>query len=82
MAAAWSGPGITQEVIEGAYLSRWFTGVYGDFTGEGNVDLEDLAALLAMWMEDGCITTAGMDLNGDCRIDLFEFSEMANNWLK
>lgn len=80
VAVAWSGPGITQQVIEGTSLSRWFTGLYGDFTGEGNVDLEDLAALLALWLENDCIITAGMDINGDCTVDLFEFSEMAKNW--
>lgn len=82
VAVAWSGPGISQQVIDGAYLSRWFVGQYGDFTGEGDEDLEDLAILLGQWLEDDCAATAGKDLNGDCLIDLYEFAEFARNWLR
>jgi hypothetical protein len=81
VAVAWSGAGITQQVISGEYLSRWFTGFYGDFTGEGDINLEDIAALSALWMEDDCITTAGMDLDGNCVINLYELSVMVLNWL-
>jgi hypothetical protein len=82
VAAAWSGPGISQQVIGGAYLSRWFVGLYGDFNYSGHVDIEDIAFLLADWLENNCTATAGIDINGDCKIDLSEFSEMAKNWLK
>lgn len=81
VSVAWSGPGISQQVISGAYLSPWFVGLYGDFTGEGLVDLEDLAAFVLDWLDEGCSLTAGMDLNGDCRIDLYEFSILSQNWL-
>ena len=81
IAVAWSGPGISQEVIGGQYLSRWLSGLYGDFTGEGDVNLDDVSAFLALWLEDGCVETARMDLDGNCIIDLYEFSKMAQNWL-
>jgi hypothetical protein len=81
LAVAWSGPGISQQVISGAHLSPWFVGLYGDFTGDGNVDMADLAELLALWLEDDCSLTVGMDLDGNCVIDLHEFSILAQNWL-
>jgi hypothetical protein len=81
IAVAWSGPGITQQVIAGAYLSPWLTGLYGDFTRNGTVDINDAADFLALWLENDCILTSGMDLNGDCVIDLFEFSQFAENWM-
>lgn len=80
VAVAWSGPGITQQVIDGTYLSRWFIGLYGDFIIDGTVDILDLAEFMNLWLEDDCITTAGMDLDGNCIIDLYELSVMSQNW--
>ena len=82
IAVAWSGPGMTQQVISGTYLSRWLSGLYGDFTGEGDVNLEDLSAFFVLWLEDGCVETARMDLDGNCVVDLYEFSQMAQNWMQ
>lgn len=81
LAVAWSGPGISQQVIDGTYLSPYFIGQYGDFTGSGSVMLEDLAEFLSYWMEEDCTLTAGMDLNGDCRVDMAELSILLQNWL-
>lgn len=80
VAAAWAGPGITQQVIDGVYLSRWFTGLYGDFTGDGDVDIEDIAGFLVLWLDEDCVQTAGMDLDGNCVINLYELSVIAQNW--
>ncbi len=81
IAVAWSGPEISQAVIDGVYLSPWLTGLYGDFTGEGNVNMDDLEAFAALWLEDECVLASGMDLDGNCTVDLYEFSELAKNWL-
>ncbi len=81
VAVAWTGPGISQQVIDGAYLSRWFVGQYGDFTGDGDINTRDFAILVGQWLDDQCLATAGLDLNGDCVIDLYEFAEFARNWL-
>ncbi|MBN1765488.1 MAG: cellulase family glycosylhydrolase, partial [Sedimentisphaerales bacterium] len=81
VAVAWSGPGITQEVISGVYLSPWPLGACTDLTGDGKVNIEDLAAWISMWLQSDCIETAGMDMNGDCIINLDEFSRLAQNWL-
>ena len=81
IAVAWSGSGISQAVIGGRYLSPWFTGLYGDMTGNGTVDIDDVSDFLAMWLVDDCVLTSGMDLDGNCVVDLSEFSEMAKNWL-
>ncbi len=74
IAVAWSGPGISQEVISGTYLSPWLTGLYGDVTGNGTVDINDAMDFFAFWLEDDCVLTSGMDLDGNCMIDLYEFS--------
>jgi hypothetical protein len=80
IAVAWDGPGITQQVIDGAYLSRWFIGLYGEFTGDGIVNIEDFVSFAALWLNSDCEQTAGMDLDGNCVIDMYEFSNMAQNW--
>lgn len=54
----------------------------GDFTGEGDVNMADLETLAAFWLEDDCLLTAGTDLDGDCAVDLYEFFEMSQNWLR
>ena len=82
VAVAWSGPGISQAVIDGAYLSRWFVGLYGDFNYSGQVNIEDIPFLLDTWLESDCAATAAVDINGDCDVDLSEFHEMAKNWLE
>ena len=74
-------PGDFQEVISGTYLSPWLTGLYGDVTGNGTVDINDAMDFFAFWLEDDCVLTSGMDLDGNCMIDLYEFSRMAQNWL-
>lgn len=80
LAVAWSGPGLSQQVIDGMYLSPWPTAPYGDFEPDNDVDINDLAALFALWLEDNCFATAGIDLDGDCLIDLLEFSVLSQNW--
>ena len=77
---AWSGPGISQQVIDGMYLSPWLTGLYGDFNSSGAVLLDDLARFAEFWLLDDCALTSGMDLDGNCIVDLVEFSHMAQNW--
>ncbi len=81
IAVAWSGPGISQAVIGGRYLSPWLTGLYGDVTGNGTVDMNDLLDFFTLWLEDDCALTSGMDLEGNCVIDLYEFSQFAENWM-
>lgn len=52
--------------------------LYGDFTENGVVDMEDLALFMDHWMDNDC---GPMDQNEDCRIDLVELAEMAGNWM-
>lgn len=81
IAVAWSGPEITQAVIDGKYLSPWLTGLYGDFDGSGVVSMSDLVNFVGFWLADNCELTSGKDLDGNCRVDGYEFSRMAQNWL-
>jgi arabinogalactan endo-1,4-beta-galactosidase len=59
-----------------------FDKIYGDITGNGIVDFEDLHDFFELWLEDDCAATAGLDLNADCVITFYEFSALAQNWLE
>ncbi|MBN1766746.1 MAG: glycosyl hydrolase 53 family protein [Sedimentisphaerales bacterium] len=53
--------------------------LYGDFTGDHTVDIDDLPEFLGYWLASYC---GELDLNGDCVINLHEFWEFAHNWLQ
>jgi hypothetical protein len=74
----WEGPGISKELIPTSQLYR--VGIYGDFTGDDIVDMNDLDDFLEFWLVDDCNETAGLDLDGNCRINFHEFSALAQNW--
>ena len=59
-----------------------FGGLYGDFTGNGIVEIADLPDFLDYWLEDDCYETAGLDLDDNCIVNFYEFSVLAENWLK
>jgi alpha-L-fucosidase len=58
------------------------TWVYGDFTGNNIVNTDDLPEFFDLWLVNDCNETAGLDLKGDCTINFYEFSLLAQNWLK
>ena len=55
--------------------------LYGDFTGDHFVNYYDFAVFADLWLWEDCVSLGDFDLNDDCVIGLFEFLEMANNWL-
>ena len=55
--------------------------LYGDFTGDYIVNMEDLPSFVSFWLEDNCSLTAELDLNDDCIINYYEFSVFAGNWV-
>ncbi len=59
-----------------------FDKIYGDITGNGIVNFEDLPDFLELWLQDDCAETTELDLNGDCIINFYEFSVLAQNWLE
>jgi len=55
----------------------------GDLTHDNKVDTNDLHEFCEVWwLENDCDETAGVDLNGDCIINFYEFSLLARNWLE
>jgi hypothetical protein len=58
------------------------TGVIGDLTGDGLVDVQDLLALLAVWgrCPAPCPPSCSGDLNGDCQVDTVDLLQMLANW--
>ncbi len=57
-----------------------FPALYGDWTGDGTLKMDDLAFLSRLWLIPDCNLTAGADLNGDCTVTLHEFALFAQNW--
>jgi exo-poly-alpha-galacturonosidase len=56
--------------------------LYGDFTDDNTVDINDLFEFSILWLAEDCnLTTAGIDLNSDCTVNFYEFSMFANNWM-
>jgi hypothetical protein len=51
--------------------------LYGDMNADHMVDTGDLSAFVGYWLQTNC----DLDLNGDCIITLYEFTEFSNNWL-
>jgi hypothetical protein len=56
--------------------------LYGDFTGDGLVKIPDILGFGEVWLVSDCNKTAGLDLNGDCIINFYEYAFFARNWLK
>ncbi|MEJ5259814.1 MAG: carbohydrate-binding domain-containing protein [Anaerohalosphaeraceae bacterium] len=54
--------------------------VYGDFTDDGVVNLDDLPSFADIWLLNDCGLTTGLDLNEDCLINYYEFAVFAENW--
>ena len=82
LSVAWNGPTLSfRRILDGEYLAPVvYEDYYSDLTGDGNVDVDDLAVFIYLWLEDGCVQTEGLDLNGNCVIDLYELSVLSRNW--
>jgi oligosaccharide reducing-end xylanase len=55
---------------------------YGDFMSNGIVDMNDLAVFRTFWLVDDCDETEGVDLDGDCLVNFYEYAFLAENWLQ
>ncbi len=54
---------------------------YRDTNDDQIIDVTDLAAFLAVWLQSDCLVTTGWDINNDCWVNLDEFRLMAGSWL-
>ena len=50
---------------------------YGDMNADNIVNEIDLSDFVVYWLETNC----NWDLDGDCKISLYEFAQFAKNWL-
>ncbi|MGA2916833.1 MAG: hypothetical protein ABSE89_12485 [Sedimentisphaerales bacterium] len=64
------------------FSNEVFGGLFGDFTGNGIVEMNDLPAFLDFWLVNDCNETAGVDLDENCIVNFYEFAVLAENWLK
>jgi hypothetical protein len=60
-------------------LGDW---LYGDFTGDGIVEMDDIPYFTDFWLENDCNKINELDLDDNCIINFYEFSVLANNWQK
>ncbi|MGB8225954.1 MAG: glycoside hydrolase family 28 protein [Sedimentisphaerales bacterium] len=54
--------------------------LYGDFIDDNTVDMNDLRYFCELWLVNDYNLTAGVDLDGDHRVNFNEFSAFADNW--
>jgi hypothetical protein len=59
-----------------------FEHIDGDCQPDGYVDWADLACLASNWLDSNCGTCNGADFDGDSEVNFYDFSIMADNWLK
>ncbi len=64
------------------YSNEVFGGLYGDFIGNGIVEMNDLPDFLDFWLANDCNQTANVDLDENCIVNFYEFAVLAENWLK
>ena len=55
-------------------------GIYGDFTGNGVVEINDLSVFFEFWPVNDCNKTTGVDADEDCIVNFNEFAILAQNW--
>jgi hypothetical protein len=81
LAVAWQGPGISQQVIDGQYLSPWTGILAGDATIDNKVNWNDVSSAGAGWLDSDCDIALELDTNGDCIIDFLDFAILGRNWM-
>ncbi len=59
-----------------------FGDLYGDFTANNVIDLNDLSIFLDYWPVNDCDETAGVDLDDNCIVNFHEFAGLAEHWLQ
>ncbi|MGD1043219.1 MAG: Ig-like domain-containing protein, partial [Sedimentisphaerales bacterium] len=73
IAVAWQGPGITQQVIDGAYLSPWL------------YNFKDYATFAPQWLKTNCSRLNawcnGADRDRDGSVQIDDLMQFANWWL-
>ena len=65
--------------IESGYSNEVFSGLYGDFTGNGKVEMNDLPVFCNFWPVNDCNATAQVDLDENCTVNFIEFAVLAEN---
>jgi hypothetical protein len=62
-------------------LPHWAFTMYGDFDLSGFVDMNDFAQFARYWPINDCNQLFDADYNYDCKVNFYEFSLFAENWL-
>ncbi|MBN1787971.1 MAG: fibronectin type III domain-containing protein [Sedimentisphaerales bacterium] len=65
---------------ESFYSDEVSSGPYGEFSGDGDVDMEDLPDFLDLWLDIGSHIAVIADVDGDNIVSGPEFTVFADNW--
>jgi len=56
--------------------------VYGDITGNGKVDFEDLARITTFWLDNEFLADIAPEPDGDGIVNFLDYAKVAEYWLK
>jgi hypothetical protein len=83
---------ISSLVDAGLYIGLPFEGdapdlgafelIEGDCEPDGDIDLADLEYLVSNWLDYNCGNCNGADLDGNGKVDFYDFTRLADNWSK
>jgi hypothetical protein len=72
-------PGQVQDIV--SYLLIGSNREIGDITGDGIVDIQDLAILCNDWLAGNSLADIAPPPNGDGIVDFEDFAVMSKNWM-
>ena len=72
-----SGAGLPKQVVSAEMYSHEVS-VYGDITGDGVVDIEDLLILISAW--GSCDLPCAADIDGNGVVDIADLLELVAQW--
>jgi len=73
---------VDQDSHESVYSNEVRGGLYGDWSGNGTVGMDDFSFFLRSWLVNDCNEAAGADLDENCIVNFYELAVLAENWLR
>ena len=74
--------GVDSNSVETGYSNEVFSGLYGDFTGNGIVKMNDVSLFAHFWKISDCNQAPAVDVDDDCIIKVNELDILTKNWMQ